>query len=224
MSTMTERVSLPDPTSKPLLHPVDVAEARRLFVRAWGLSVLGSAEVLVLVAATAWLLSDSWLAPSLAVVSTGVIAETARRHLMTEAWAHIPRKRQDRQRPTPSPYSLVESVVRPIALTAGVVTALASLTSYDVGVRSWAVGSAAGLGLAMVGASLERWLRIRSAAAVLELTTGLVCVASAASLAVSARWVPSPMDLPVALLGGAVLLGVYLLWLYGTRVRRTGDQ
>ena len=47
---------------------------------------------------------------ALAVLSTGICAELARRHHLTEAWAHIPRRRQDRGRPDDSGVVLVAGV------------------------------------------------------------------------------------------------------------------
>ena len=119
MSTMSERVSLPDPSARRLLHPTDVAQAHPTYVHGWAMSILAAPEILTLVAALAWVLSGSWIAPTLAVLSTGVVAELARRHLMSEAWAHIPRKRQDRPRDTPAPYALIEAVIRPAAMVGG---------------------------------------------------------------------------------------------------------
>lgn len=220
MSTMSERVSLPDPSTQRLLHPVDVAQARPAYVRGWVTSVLASAEVLTLVAAAAWLLSDSWIAPTLAVLSTGVVAELARRHRMSEAWAHIPRKRQDLARDTPAPYSLVDAVVRPAAMAAGVALVLTGLADHGAGVRSWALGSAAGVGLALVAVPLLRWVRTRSSTAALEAGVALVVTAPASAAAPYAGWIPEPLDLVAVLLGLGMLVVAYAAWLARGRSAR----
>lgn len=213
MSAMSERVSLPDPSAQRLLHPADVAQAHPAYVRGWVMSVLAAPEVLTLVAALAWVLSGSWITAALAVLSTGVVAELARRHLMSEAWAHIPRKRQDRTRDTPAPYALVEAVIRPAAMAAGVVLVLIGLTDHAAGVRSWALGSAAGVGLALVGVPLLRWVRARSSTAALETAAALVLTAAASAATPFAAWVPEPLDPVAFLLGLGVLVGVYATWL-----------
>lgn len=223
MSTMSERVSLPDPEARPLLHPTDVAEARPLFLRAEAISLLATPEVLVLVAALSWILSGSWLAPTLAVLCTGILAELARRHLMIDAWAHIPRKRQGRARATPAPYALVDTVVRPASMAAGVVLVLAGLAGHDAGVRSWALGSAAGVGLALVGVPLVRWLRTRSATEGLETASGLVWVVTGSAVASWTGWVSEPLDPLTVLLGAGVLVGVHALWL-SARAECVGDR
>ena len=222
MSTMSERVSLPDPSARRLLHPTDVAQAHPTYVRGWAMSILAAPEILTLVAALAWVLSGSWIAPTLAVLSTGVVAELARRHLMSEAWAHIPRKRQDRPRDTPAPYALIEAVIRPAAMVGGVVLVLMGLTDHDAGVRSWALGSAAGVGLALVGVSLVRWARTRSSCAALETATGLACVVAGTGVASFAGWIPEPLDPVAFLLGLGMLVMVYATWLGSRRMRSPG--
>lgn len=221
MSTMSERVSLPDPSTQHLLHPADVAQARPAYLRGWVMSVLASPELLTLVAAVAWILAGSWVAPTLAVVSTGVVAELARRHLINEAWAHIPRKRQDRTRGTPAPYAVVEAVVRPAAMVAGVALVLTGLTGHEAGVGSWALGSAIGVGLALVAVPLVRWARERAASAALETAAGVACVAAASAAAPDAGWVPEPLDLVTFLLGLGVLVGAYGAWLAWERSDHT---
>ncbi|NPC44151.1 hypothetical protein [Nocardioides sp. zg-1230] len=220
---MSERVSLPDPRAQRLLHPADVAQAHPAYVRGWAMSVLAAPEVLTLVGSLAWVLSGSWVAPTLAVLTTGVVAEMARRHLMGEAWAHIPRKRQDRTPDTPAPYALVEAIIRPAAMAAGVMLVLAGLTNHGAGVRSLAFGSAAGVVLALMGVPLMRWLRTRSSCAALEASAGLACVIAGIGVASFAGWIPEPLDPVAFLLGLGMLVVVYATWL-GSRRLRSQDR
>lgn len=80
MISLHEPVALPDSSVQAMVHPLDVAEGRGVYRRAWLMSVAGSAHVLVLLGASAWALTGHYLAPALAVVSTGAIAEVVRRH------------------------------------------------------------------------------------------------------------------------------------------------
>ena len=49
MSIISERVSLPDPSARRLLHPTDVAQAHPTYVRGCAMSILAAPEILTLV-------------------------------------------------------------------------------------------------------------------------------------------------------------------------------
>ena len=211
MNLMSEHVPLPDHNTRPQLHPLDVADARSSFTRAWVLSLIGSPQALVFVGGIAWFLTDGWVAPVLAVLSTGVIAELARRHLLSEAWAHIPRRRQDLGRSVPMPYSGIEALLLPLVLTAGIVAILVGLGSYGAEVRSWGAGSAATCGLAMVAQAGWTWARRHTAEAGVELVSSLLAVPAGVVVAAATDALGGTVDVTAAASGGALVIGVWAL-------------
>ena len=214
MNTLHERVTLPDTESQPLVHPLDVVEGRRAYQQAWLMSTLGSAQFLVLVGAISWLATRSYVAPAVAVLSTGILAEVARRHLAAEAWSHIPRSRQDQKRSDPSRLSQARTVIETARLVAGVVLVLAGLAQqgYDSGIRAYSLGAAAGLGTAMIAMACTNWWIRRSTSAAFEMSCVVMCVAAGTSTVWAAASVPSSPNLATALLGAVVLGALYGAW------------
>lgn len=211
MNLMSEHVPLPDHNTRPQLHPLDVADARPSFTCAWVLSLIGSPQSLVFVGGVAWLLTDGWVAPVLAVLSTGVIAELARRHFLSEAWAHIPRRRQDLRRGVPMPHSGIEALWLPLVLAAGIVAILVGLSSYGAPVRSWGAGSAAACGLAVVVQAGWTWARRHTAEAGVELASSLLAVTLGVVVAAITDALGGPVDVAAAASGGALVIGVWAL-------------
>lgn len=221
VDTMRERVTLPDSDSGRLVHPMEVPEARGAYRTALALSLMGSAEVLVLIAAVAWAATDSYVAPTLALLSTGVIAELARRHHHTEAWAYIPRRRQDATRPDPWRWELLRALTLPGSFVAGVVIVLVNMAELgvDAGVKAWSIGSAAGLGVALVLASaVSMRSRRGSITGRISLAAALLSVLLGALVLRLGGWVPADPDpVPIAL-GALVPLAIYAVWGWATRI------
>lgn len=221
MDTMRERVALPDPESQRLVHPLDLAEARGSYRTAWLLSLVGSAEFLVLLAALAWAATAGYFAPVAAVVGTGLVAEVARRHHLSQAWAHVPRRRQDTDRPDPWGWEVVRALTMPLSMVAGVVLGLATMSHQrlDEGVRAWSVGAALGLGAALVLARAASWWSHRTAAAGVAAVCALVTVLAGAVAAWAGGWAPAGADPLTVVLGALVLLAAYGAWWWTRRLR-----
>ena len=66
MSDVTELVELPDPVTHPLVHPLDLPEARRPFRTAWLIGALTSPPVGALAAVIIWFASHDYASPVLA--------------------------------------------------------------------------------------------------------------------------------------------------------------
>ncbi|MCR2783523.1 MULTISPECIES: hypothetical protein [unclassified Microbacterium] len=85
--------------SGPLQHPLDIPAARRSYMAATVLDWLCSPLMLCSAVLTLLATSNNTVTPLLSsAVTLGLIALLERHH-RTEAWAHIPRKRQDSPRP-----------------------------------------------------------------------------------------------------------------------------
>ena len=66
MNDINELVDLPDPATHPLVHPLDLPQARRPFRTAWLIGALTSPPVAALVAVIIWFASHSYLVPLVA--------------------------------------------------------------------------------------------------------------------------------------------------------------
>jgi hypothetical protein len=107
MNPVPELVALPDPTVTPLVHPVDLPDARRPFlVGLLVANVAGPLAALAAAAATWAAVRLSLLAAVAGGIALGVGYIVAERYYR-DAWAHIPRKRQDRDRELPLGWDLV---------------------------------------------------------------------------------------------------------------------
>jgi hypothetical protein len=178
------------------------------------MSVVGSAQVLVLLGALVWTLTGHYAAPALAVVSTGVIAEVVRRHHLTGAWAFIPRRRQDRHRPDPTTWSLLRAAVLSLSMVAGVVLILAGFAerAHESGIRSYSVGAAAGVAVTMLAAAAWEWWHSRGRTAGLEACLVALTVAVGVATVVAAGLIPRSLDLLAAALGGLILGVIQAVW------------
>ncbi|MGO1971674.1 MAG: hypothetical protein ACTH2Q_01825 [Propionibacteriaceae bacterium] len=149
MKNIHEAVALPDAASHPLVHPLDLADARKPFVVAWWLSVLTLPTVFFALAAMLWSISNNYVTPILVPIVVIAGSVFARRYLESEAWAHIPRKRQDRGRQLPVVWSIVKAAISALALLFGLVLVIlwlvrrelpADVTAYIVGMGAGVVG------------------------------------------------------------------------------------
>lgn len=209
MSEMREQIPLPGPEHRPTLHPVEVPQARASFRRAWLFSLAGSAQVLTCVAAAVWASTGRAYAPALALVSTGVVAELARRHHAEEAWAHIPRRRRDTTAPLPPRWARAGELVRSLAMVLAVVLVLGGLAEhgYDPAIRSFATGTAAAVGMLVV---------IEAARSEAVMITG-ACVLAGVATVGAMGWVGTALDVVVAAWGGGLLALTYAGWVWAQR-------
>jgi hypothetical protein len=204
------------------VHPTDLAEARRRYRRAWAISLVGSAQCLFLLGAFVWAVSDNVVAPALAVLSTGIVAEAVRRFELREAWAYIPRRRQDAARPDPLRWSAVRAGVQSASLIGGLVLMLGALAERGYGgdVRAYALGTAAAIAVVMVGTAGWNWRRTRTRSALFELVADSVSVVVGAALLWVLGWIPVSPALSTVLTGAVVLLGVYAVWAWAAHRSR----
>ncbi len=217
MHTMHEHVNLPHEETQPLVHPLDLHEARGPYRTAEVLGLLASPEFLMLIAGVAWWLTDGYLAPVLAVLSTGVCVEIARRHHLNEAWANIPRRRQDHGRPDPAAWAAAQVLLRSAFFVGGLLAVLAGMRAghYSDGVRDYALGSVAALLVLMVGSAARQARASRVVAAACAAAPSGIGVAAAAL----ADLVPSSPSVATVLLGASGVLLAFAAWWLITRLR-----
>lgn len=149
---VTELVDLPDPAVQPLVHPLDLPEARRWFVRLWLLGVVTSPPIALCIAGLVWFASQSYVAPLIAGGVLIAVGAVASHYLSNCAWEYIPRRRQDRQRPLPVSWELGASLLFAILLAAVVLLVAQRLGQPDVReeVRAVVFGMGTAVGLLIV--------------------------------------------------------------------------
>ena len=149
MNQVTELVHLPDPVAQPLVHPLDLAEARRQFRYSWIIETLTSPAVGLCVAAIVWYGTRSYVVPLIAGAALVGFGAMASRVLRDEAWAFVPRKRQDRQRSLPPNWQLISGLVFAAVLAAALLLVILRIKQSDIGqgVREFSFGSGVGVGL-----------------------------------------------------------------------------
>jgi hypothetical protein len=101
MNDMDEIVALPDPETQPLVHPLDLPEARALFRNGWLVGAVTSLPVAALIAGIVAYAGRNAIGPILVFLALVGFGTLARRWYTDRAWDYIPRKRQDRDRPLP---------------------------------------------------------------------------------------------------------------------------
>ncbi|GII26212.1 hypothetical protein [Planosporangium mesophilum] len=145
MNDVTELVDLPDPAVQPLVHPLDLPEARRPFRISWLIAALTGPPVGLCVAALVWFASHSYVGPLLAGATLIGFGHLASRYFRAQAWEYIPRKRQDRQRPLPAAWELASGLVFAAALAAALLLLAYRLDRPDVAVevREFTIGMGA---------------------------------------------------------------------------------
>jgi hypothetical protein len=143
MNDIAELVDLPDPAVQPMVHPLDLPEARRPFRTGWLIGVLSGPAVGIAVGVVAWWLSRNFVVAVVAGASLVAIGTVAGRSILDQAWAYIPRKRQDRRRVLPRALELVAGVVLGASLAVTIVLVAARLAEPDIqpGVRQFVIGS-----------------------------------------------------------------------------------
>lgn len=163
MNELTELVDLPDPSEQPLVHPLDLPQARIPFVRSQVIGALTGPAIGVCLAAIIWFVSGKVVPPIVACVAVVGIGALATRALREQAWAFIPRKRQDRDRRLPLVWELGSAVVLAVVLAIALLLLVFRLDRADVTLafRQFTFGMGAVTGLLMLGDVVVRAVRGR---------------------------------------------------------------
>jgi hypothetical protein len=132
MSSLTEIVDLPDPAVQPLVHPLDLPEARKHFRRSWLIDSATGPGVAACLAALVWFAGNNFVAPVIAGAAVLVFGRLASGYSAREAWAFIPRKRQDRERLLPWTWRLGSGLTLAVLLAAALVLTAIRLNRPDI--------------------------------------------------------------------------------------------
>jgi hypothetical protein len=139
---MEELVDLPDPQTQPLVHPLDLPEARTEFRNGWLVASATSLPMAALVAGIVAYLGRGVAGPIIAFLALTVFGALASRWFTSRAWDYIPRKRQDRERPLPRSWDLGAAAILAVALGVALLLIVFRLDDADVpiDVRSFTFG------------------------------------------------------------------------------------
>lgn len=150
MNEMNEAVDLPDFSEKEFLHPLEVAEARGLYLRGWWFARLHSGPVVVAIGAVVWVATNNLFAALVAPAGSLAIGLVSSRWLTARAWDFIPRKRQlDGGAGRWQVFAAAIDAAAILVIAAGVIFSIQT-ASPDPGVIAFATGS--GIGVALVQA------------------------------------------------------------------------
>ncbi|WP_199434235.1 hypothetical protein [Qaidamihabitans albus] len=210
MRELTELVDLPDVDKQPLVHPLDLQEARRPFRRAQFIAALTNPAVGLCLAGIIWFASGSVLPPLVAAVAITGFGALASHLAREEAWAFIPRKRQDRHRALPLIWDLGGAVVLAAVLAVALVLMVVRLSQPDVSteIRQFTFGMGVGTGLLMIGDAITRLLRKQGRRALLALPGLLAVAGSLAAADITLSGTLHPTTSPTVALGLVTMLGI----------------
>lgn len=232
MNHITELVELPDPATHPLVHPLDLPQARRPFRGAWLIGALTSPPIGALAAVIIWFASHNYLVPLLAGAAIIGFGQLASRLYREQAWAFIPRKRQDRQRPLPPSWELGSGLALAVVLALALLLVAFRLDRSDVSlqVREFTFGMAAAAGLLVLVDFAAKLLGSRGPARrrVLYPLPGVVAVAGGLGIAYGVLFGAAGPGAPATVLWGAAAMlvagaGVGILKLVGHRPQQRED-
>jgi hypothetical protein len=181
MSHIEELVDLPDPAVQPLVHPLDLAQARGPYRTYWLLTALIDPPVGLCVAALLWFATHSPVVPVIAGVAIVVVGSLAKRCCLDQAWGFIPRKRQDTGRPPPVSWALGASVLFAVLLAAGLLLVAVRLAKPDVSadVRDVTFGAGAATGVLVLGELVWKLLQRKEIRRTLLTVPGVLAVVGA---------------------------------------------
>ncbi len=131
-ATIHEVVNLPDEAEQPLVHPLDLPEARADFQRALLVEVFASPPVGLMVAGIIAVVSGNYVATLIAGATLIGFGALASAFFRREAWAYIPRRRQDRERAIPLAWELGAAMVRGTVLALAILLIALRLGRSDV--------------------------------------------------------------------------------------------
>lgn len=221
MKTVRETVALPDSTDQRLVHPLDLAEAKRPFAISWWLSMLAMPTFVFFFAALLWIVSNNYVTPIVVPIALAVIAGLLSVYLRKESWAYIPRKRQDSQRRVPTAWLVSKTVISTASLIAGLVILTLWLVEHDLdaGVYSYIFGTALGIVVLMLIGLL--WTAFAPSRLTAPLDSWVVqlgrLIAVGAAVAVgcfivSQRYGLADFDISSVLIGVGVIITVQVIW------------
>jgi hypothetical protein len=204
-----ELVDLPD---HGLVHPLDVAEARRPFLLSWLLSVLTSPAVVAVLVVVLWFVARARFVAPLVGVLVFAAGQGAAAWYRREAWAFIPRGRQDRDRVLPF-WDVARATL--LAAAAGFAMCLLAWRLRQFGdIVGYLAGAYAGI--ALVVAVQAGWAARRG-----RLRQALLTLPGLAAVMVATLYAVLPgVDPGIAVLGAAVTVGVQAAWSLGEAYRR----
>jgi hypothetical protein len=216
---MEELVDLPDPQTQPLVHPLDLPEARTDFRNGWLVGSATSLPVAALVAGIIAYLTRNAIAPIVAFLALTVLGALASRWFTNRAWDYIPRKRQDRDRPLPRSWDLGAAAILALALGAALLLIVFRLDDADVplDVRSFTFGMCVVAALLVVADTVFGLLRPAGRRRALASLPGVAVVAVATVLAWTA-WFDGDANSSllfwgaVSMAAAGVLAGAGRLW------------
>ena len=207
---LTELVELPDPATQPLVHPLDLPQARRPFCIAWLIGALTSPPMGALAAVVIWFASHNYLVPLLAGAAIIGFGQLASGVYEEQAWAFIPRKRQDRQRPLPLSWELGSGLALAVVLALALLLVTFRLDQPDVPVqvREFTFGMAAAAGLLVLIDVAAKLLASRGPARrrVLFRLPGVLAVAGSLVVAYGVLFGPAGPGTPATVLWGAATM------------------
>lgn len=201
-----------------LIHPLEIPAARRAYLAATALALLSSPVLLVAVMFLLWSVSDNPATPVLAPAWTLVLASLGERRYRSEAWAHIPRRRQDGARHDPAALSAVAAGVPPLCLAAAGWTFVQALETHPVAAAAAPLAAGAAAALAGVLLAVMAWDRAASPAhRISRCPRGLATAAGTGALlilaAVFGALAGSALpDLPPMAVGGGAVLAASAVW------------
>jgi hypothetical protein len=216
---MEEIVALPDPATRPLVHPLDVPEARALFRRGRLVAALTSLPVAALLAAVVAYLSGNWVGPVAVFLALTVFGALAARWFTDRAWDYIPRRRQDRDRPLPRSWEIGSAAAPALVLGIALLLIVFRLDDADVPVevRAYTFGMCAVAALLVLGDAIVGLARPAGRRRALAALPGVAVVAVATILAYG-MWFDGNARTAetfwgaLTMVGAAVLAGAGRLW------------
>jgi hypothetical protein len=218
-TVMEELVDLPDPETQPLVHPLDLPEARTEFRLGRLIASATSLPVAALVAGIIAYLSHGVIGPIVAFLALTIFGTLASRWFAARAWDYIPRKRQDRERALPRSWELGAAAILALALGVALLLVVFRLDDADVpvDVRSFTFGMCAVAALLVVADAVFGLLRPAGRRQALASLPGVAVVAAATVLAWAA-WFDGDANGTLVLWGAVsmaaagVLTGAARLW------------
>jgi hypothetical protein len=132
MDDVAELVALPDRSVQPLVHPLDLAEARGPFRAAWLIELVTGPPVGLAIGALVWAVTANIVIAVIAAVPIVVVGAYVGGLRATDAWSFIPRSRQDRGRILPPAWELTAGIVDGAALVVAAVAAADRLGRSDI--------------------------------------------------------------------------------------------
>ena len=218
-TVMEELVDLPDPQTQPLVHPLDLPQARAEFRNGWLIGSATSLPVAALVAGIVAYLSRGVAGPVAAFLALTVLGTLAARWFTNRAWDYIPRKRQDRRRPLSRSWDIAAAAILALVLGVALLLIVYRLDDADVplDVRSFTFGMCAVAALLVLADTAVGLLRPAGRGRALAGLPGVAVVAVATVLAYG-TWFDRDADGSLLLWGAVtmaaagVLAGAGKLW------------